>query len=257
MLLAIDVGNTNTKFALYDDEREVGAWRIQTSRERTADEYAVWLTQLMNLRGLSPERVDQAIIATVVPPTLLHLRRLCQVYFKVEPLVVGEPECKLGIEIRYNRPRDVGADRLVDAIGAHGMVPGALIVIDFGTATTFNVVAANGDYLGGIIAPGVNVNLEALHLAAAKLPRIEFGRPERVIGADTITAMKSGTYWGYISMIEGLCQRIRDEHGGAMTVIATGGLALLFAGGTNVIQLVVPDLTMRGFVAIARRNRGP
>jgi type III pantothenate kinase len=255
MLLAIDVGNTNTKFALYDDEREAASWRIQTSRERTADEYAVWLTQLMALRAVSPERVDQAIIATVVPPTLLHLRRLCEVYFKVVPLVVGEPECKLGIEIRYNRPRDVGADRLVDAIGAHGMVPGALIVIDFGTATTFNVVAANGDYLGGIIAPGVNVNLEALHLAAAKLPRIEFGRPDRVIGADTITAMKSGTYWGYISMIEGLCQRIRDEHGEAMTVVATGGLAPLFAGGTTVIERVVPDLTMRGFVAIARRNR--
>ncbi len=255
MLLAIDVGNTNTKFAIYDQDQEIGTWRLATSRERTADEYAVWLTQLMTLKGLNPRIVNEAVIATVVPPTLFNLKRLCEVYFKVTPLVVGEPACKLGIAIKYNPPHGVGADRLVDAIAAHAQWPGPLIVIDFGTATTFNVVAANGDYLGGVIAPGVNVNIEALHQAAARLPRIEFGEPERVIGADTVTAMKSGTYWGYISMVEGMCARIKAEYGQAMTVVATGGHAAHFARGTKAIDHVAPDLTMRGFIEIARRNR--
>ncbi len=255
MLLAIDVGNTNTKFSLYDAEKEVGAWRTVTSRDRTADEYAVWLTQLMSLKGLSPRAVNEAIIAAVVPATLFNLKRLCERYFSVKPLVVGEPECKLGIQVHYVPATAVGADRLVDAIGAHVQWPGPLIVIDFGTATTFNVVDANGDYMGGAIAPGVNLNLEALHHAAAKLPRIEFGRPDRIISTDTVNAMRSGTYWGYISMVEGMCARIKAEFGKPMTVVATGGHVSHFASGTSTIDHAAPDLTMRGFLEIVRRNR--
>jgi type III pantothenate kinase len=257
MLLAIDVGNTNTKFAIHDGQRMIGAWRLATHRERTADEYAVWFTQLMEINGVDRHAVRDAIIATVVPPTLFNLRRLCEKYFDLEPLIVGDPGCKLGIAVKYNPPGGVGADRLVDAIGAHVQWPGAKIVIDFGTATTFNIVDANGDYLGGAICPGVNTNIEALHMVAARLPRIEFDRPETVIGRDTVTAMKSGTYWGYIAMVEGMCARIRAEFGAELTVVATGGHAERFAGGTDVIQHVAPDLTMRGFVEIWRRNRTP
>lgn len=255
MLLAIDVGNTNTKFAIYDGDRAVGVWRLATHRDRTADEYAVWLTQLMELNGVNRAGITDAIIANVVPRTLFNLRRLCEKYFKLQPLIVGEPDCQLGIAIKYQPPTGVGADRLVDAVGAHAQWPGAKIVIDFGTATTFNVVEANGDYLGGVICPGVNTNIEALHMVAARLPRIEFGRPDSVIGRDTVTAMKSGTYWGYIAMVEGMCARIRGEYGADMTVVATGGHAELFAGGTDVIQHVAPDLTMRGFLEIWRRNK--
>ena len=255
MLLAIDVGNTNTKFAIYDGEHEVGSWRTVTSRDRTADEYAVWLTQLMSLKGLSARAINEAIIATVVPPTLFNLRLLVERYFHVEPLVVGDPACKLGITVTYSPATAVGADRLVDAIGAYVQWGGPLIVIDFGTATTFNVVDSNGDYLGGAIAPGVNLNLEALHHAAAKLPRIEFGRPDRIIGTDTVNAMRSGTYWGYISMVEGMCTRIKAEFGKPMTVVATGGHVSHFASGTSAIDHAAPDLTMRGFLEIVRRNR--
>jgi type III pantothenate kinase len=256
MLLAIDSGNTNIVFAVFDGEKRLGEWRAATDAKRTADEYAVWLSQLMKLDGLEPSQIDQAILATVVPEALFSLKTLCRRYFKSEPLVVGENGVDIGIAVKVDAPDEVGADRLVNAAAAHERYKGSLIVIDFGTATTFDVVDGEGAYCGGVIAPGINLSLDALHQAAAKLPRIAVERPETVIGRRTIPAMRSGIYWGYVGLIEGVIARIRSEFGAEMTVIATGGLAPLFADATKAIQHLDPDLTLRGLAQINRRNRG-
>ncbi len=254
MLLAVDAGNTNVTFAIYDGDDLKGEWRTNTNAARTADEYAVWLTQLMALMDLVPTDVKGAIIATVVPQALFDLRTLCRRYFNCDPLVIGEQGVELGIENLAHRPREVGADRLVNAVAAAGRFKCPLMVIDFGTATTFDIVDRDGNYLGGVIAPGVNLNLEALHMASAQLPRIAVERPENVIGRDTLSAMQSGVYWGYISLVEGLVARVEAEYGEPMTVISTGGLAPLFHNGTDAIQHVDQDITMRGLREIARRN---
>ncbi len=256
MLLAIDSGNTNIVFAVYGEDGSLrGSWRASTEAKRTADEYAVWLTQLMALEGLAPDDIDAAIIANVVPPTMYALNTLCTRYFQVSPLVIGEPGVDVGVEIRIDRPDQVGADRLVNAVAAHARFGGPLIVIDFGTATTFDVIGADGAYEGGVIAPGINPSLEALDRAAAKLPRIALKEPpQRVIGQATVPAMESGAYWGYVGLIEGLVTRIKGEYGKPMKVIATGGLASLFARATGSIDEVDPDLTLRGLLAIQRAN---
>lgn len=255
MLLAIDEGNTNTVFAVFDGETLRGQWRITTDAQRTAEEYAVWLGQLMGLDGLSFADISAGIVATVVPQGLRALTELCRRYAGSEPLVVG-PELDLGIEVRVERPDEVGADRLVNTVAAHERYKGPLILIDFGTATTFDAIGANGDYLGGAIAPGVNLSLEALHQAAAMLPRIAVERPKSVIGKGTVAAMESGVYWGYIGLIEGIVARMRAELGEPVVTVATGGLAELFADGTDAIDHVDPDLTVYGLLAIYRRNRG-
>jgi type III pantothenate kinase len=254
MLLAIDAGNTNIVFAFLDGERVEAQFRASTKDARTPDEYYVWLAQLMGLHGLNPSNIDGAIIATVVPQALFNLRMLCRRFFKIEPLVVGEPHCELGLKVRTDRPDAVGADRLVNAVAAHKSYPGALIVIDFGTATTFDVVSAEGDYMGGVIAPGVNLSLEALHQAAAKLPRIAVERPQGVIGRDTVPAMQSGIFWGYVGLIEGLVKRIKAEYEKPMRVIATGGLASLFRSTVDAIEASDPDLTIRGLALIFALN---
>ncbi|MGB0670961.1 MAG: type III pantothenate kinase [Rhodospirillales bacterium] len=255
MLLAIDSGNTNTVFALFDRDGSLrGEWRAATNTNRTADEYGVWLRQLMVFEGLETAQITTAIIATVVPATLFSLRVMCRKYFGLEPRVVGD-SVDLGIDVLLERPEEVGADRLVNAVAARETYGGPLIMIDFGTATTFDVINENGDYLGGVIAPGINLSLEALHAAAAKLPRVAIGRPQSVIGRNTVDAMKSGVFWGYVSLIEGLVKRIRDEYGVEMDVVATGGLAPLFAGSTPIITKADPDLTLRGLWLIDRRNR--
>jgi type III pantothenate kinase len=255
MLLAIDSGNTNVVFAVFDGETLKGEWRSSSDAKRTADEYAVWLSQLMRLEGIDAAKIDEAIIATVVPEALHGLKTLCRRYFNCEPLVVGERGVDIGVAVRVDAPDEVGADRLVNAASAHARFGGPLIVIDFGTATTFDVVDEDGAYCGGVIAPGINLSLDALHQAAAKLPRIAVERPERVIGKRTIPAMRSGIYWGYVGLIEGVVARIREEFGAEMKVIATGGLAPLFAGATPVIEHLDPDLTLRGLAQINRRNR--
>ncbi len=258
MLLAIDSGNTNIVFAVFDDGGDIrGQWRFSTDSERTADEFGVWLTQLMRLDGFEGGEISASIIATVVPAALFNLKTLCRKYFDCDPLVVGEAAVDLGLQVLVERPEDVGADRLANAVGAHEHYGGPLIVVDFGTATTFDMIDADGNYCGGIIAPGVNLSLEALHMAAAQLPRVAIGRPEKVIGKSTVEAMQSGMFWGYISMIEGLIRRICDEFGAEMKVIATGGLARLFAQSTNSIRLSDPDLTLKGLLAIHRRNHRP
>ncbi len=254
MLLAIDAGNTNIVFAVVDGDTIRAQWRISTRDNRTADEYAVWLNELLRLEKLSFGDVDGAIIACVVPAALFDLRGLCRRYMQCEPLVVGDPNLDLGLSIHIVRPEAVGADRLVNAVSAHARYSGALIVIDFGTATTFDIVSGKGDYEGGVIAPGANLSAEALHQAAAMLPRVAIHRTQNVIGKDTVPAMQSGLYWGYVGLIEGLVARIKAEFGEPMTVIATGGLASLFHRQVTIIEHVDPDLTIRGLALIHARN---
>ncbi|HLT02337.1 MAG TPA: type III pantothenate kinase [Geminicoccaceae bacterium] len=254
LLLAIDVGNTNTVFALYRERDALGQWRISTIRERTADEYAAALTQLMMLKGYSHRDVGAAVISSVVPQAVNPLKSMCREFFDCTPRVVGE-DLAVTIPVVIDNPREVGADRLVNAVAAHARYGGPLIVLDFGTATTFDVIDEEGRYCGGVIATGINLSLEALHRAAAKLPRIAVERPGRVIGTSTVSAMQSGVFWGYVSMIEGIVTRIKSEFGAEMKVIATGGLAGLFAGATDAIEHVDRDLTMAGLVELYHADR--
>ena len=255
MLLAIEQGNTNTLFAVHDGEEWIFQWRTATDPMRTADEYAVWLHQLFEMRGhgLTMADMDGCIISSVVPQSIFNLRNLARRYLHVEPLVIGE-NAELGIQVRIDKPSEAGADRLVNALGAHIVYPGDLIVIDSGTATTFDVIAADGGFEGGVIAPGINLSMEALHSAAAKLPRVAIQKPQRVVGTDTVGAMQSGVFWGYVALIEGLIARIKAERDKPMTVIATGGVASLFHGATTAIDHFDPDLTIRGLLEIHRRN---
>jgi len=258
MLLAIEQGNTNTLFAVHDGKDWIAQWRSATHSTRTADEYAVWLSQLLAMAGLQVGVFDGCIISSVVPQSIFNLRNLSRRYLHVEPLVIGE-NVDLGIEVRIDKPSEAGADRLVNAIGAHVIYPGDLIVIDSGTATTFDVIAADGGMEGCAIAPGINLSMEALHQAAAKLPRVAIQRPRgnTAIGKDTVAAMQSGVFWGYIALIEGLVARIKTEWGKPMTVIGTGGVASLFHGATDAIDHFDPDLTIRGMLEIYRRNPAP
>ena len=255
MLLAIEQGNTNTLFAVHDGKEWIAQWRSATHSTRTADEYAVWLSQLLAMAGLQLGVFTGCIISSVVPQSIFNLRNLSRRYLKVEPLVIGE-NVELGIEVRIEKPSEAGADRLVNAIGAHVVFPGDLIIIDSGTATTFDVIAADGGMEGCAIAPGINLSMEALHQAAAKLPRVAIQRPRgnTAIGKDTVAAMQSGVFWGYIALIEGLVVRIKAEWGKPMTVIGTGGVASLFHGATSAIDHFDPDLTIRGMLEIYRRN---
>jgi type III pantothenate kinase len=256
MLLVVDAGNTNIVFAVHDPSGWRGSWRIRTDPQRTSDEYAVWLLTLIEHAGLKREDISAAVIGTVVPAALYHLRRLCRDWFSVEPLI-ARASLDWGFEIKIDNPNEVGADRLLNALAGHRNFGGPLIVVDFGTATTFDIVDKTGAYLGGVIAPGVNLSLEALHQAAARLPRIGMGRPQSVIGRSTVPAMQSGVYWGYVGLIEGLLGRIKAEFGGPMKVVATGGLAPLFSEGTLMIEHIEPDLTLDGLRMLAERNPAP
>lgn len=255
MLLAIDVGNTNITFAAFSGKSLVNEWRIATSSTRTAEEYGVWLSNAMSLDGLKLKDINHVIIGTVVPGALFNLKGMCERYFGCKPMVIGEPDVDLGMVPQIDNPKEAGADRLVDSVAAHSKYGGPVIVLDFGTATTLDVVDGDGNYAGGIIAPGVNLSLDALHAAAAKLPRIAVEAPERVIGKSTLECMQSGIYWGYISMIEGLIKRIREEYGEELQTVGTGGLASLFAKGTDMIDHIDKDLTLTGLVEIFNRNR--
>jgi len=254
LLLAVDVGNTNTVFALYRGRTALGQWRVSTVRERTADEYAAALIQLMSLKGHGPDRVADAVISSVVPQALPPLKSMCNEFFDCTARVVGE-NLAITIPIAIDNPREVGADRLVNGVAAYARYGGPLIVLDFGTATTFDVIDQDGRYCGGVIATGINLSLEALHRAAAMLPRVAVERPPQVIGGSTVSAMQSGVYWGYVSLIEGVVARIKVEYGAPMTVVATGGLAGLFAGATEVIEHVDRDLTMAGLVELYYAGR--
>lgn len=254
MLLVIEQGNTNTLFAVHDGSGWCAQWRAETATRRTADEYAVWLATLLSMEGLHIGDLDACIISTVVPQSLFHLRNLSRRYLHVEPFVIGE-NAKIGIEVRIDKPREAGADRLVNAVGAHALYPGAKLIVDSGTATTFDVVAADGAFEGGIIAPGVNLSMQALHDAAAQLPRVAIKRPDKVIGTDTVGAMQSGVFWGYAELIDGLIRRIKAEYGAPMTVIATGGVAALFEGAAAEIDHFNADLTLNGMLLIYGQNK--
>ncbi len=255
MLLAVDVGNTNVVFALFDGRTIRARWRIATDPRRTGDEYAVWLLQLMAIEGLGRDAITQMIVSTVVPRARHNLEVLGQKYFALAPLFAGEGAAEWGIPIDVDEPRSLGADRAVNAIAAHAGYSGDLIVIDFGTATTFDVVDFNGAYKGGIIAPGINLSLDALVSNTAKLPRIAIEPPRdaSVIGRNTEDQMHIGVFWGYVAMMEGLIARLREEIGRPAKVVATGGLALLFDEHTEIFDAVDPDLTLHGLALLAER----
>jgi len=254
MLLAIDVGNTNTVIALYDGEAPKAQWRTSTSTSRTADEYAVWLSQLMQMSGFKFDEISDCIISNVVPQSLFHLRNLSRRYFDCEPFVVGSDNIP-GVEVRIPRPSEAGADRLVNTVGAFVEYGGPLIVIDSGTATNFDIVSEDGAFEGGVISPGINLSMQALHEAAARLPRIAIQRPPNVIGVDTVGAMQSGVFWGYIGLIEGLLAKIKSEYGKPMKTVATGGIAALFEGASDAIDYFDANLTIRGLHEIHKRVR--
>ncbi len=256
MLLAIDCGNTNVVFAVYDGAALLGQWRAATKTDRTSDEYGIWLTQLIERDGIKLTAIRHAIVASVVPGKNFDLKRLCQKYFDIEPKFIGDADVDLGPAPKVDNPKEVGADRVINAVAAHATYGGPLIVIDFGTATTFDVVDASGAYCGGCISPGINLSMEALHMATALLPRLQVRNPGRapVVGTNTVAQMNSGIFWGYIGLIEGLIARIQAERGGNLKVVATGGLAPLFAEATKVIEHIDPDLTLRGLVAVHKRN---
>jgi type III pantothenate kinase len=250
MLMAIDAGNTNIVFALYDGRDVLQSWRCKTDAGRTADEYASWLFPLFESAGLDFSKITDAIISSVVPDANFNLRRLCEKNFSCPVTMVKQDMDALGLTIKLNKPEEVGADRIVNAIAVSRHYKYPAIVVDFGTATTFDVVDGEGAYCGGVIAPGVNLSMAALHQAAAKLPRISITRPQSVIGRDTIGAMQSGIYWGYVAMVEGMIARIAREMDEKPYVVATGGLASLFAGGTDIIDKTDEDLTLKGLIAI-------
>ncbi len=255
MLLVIDAGNTNVVFAVFDGEQVMGQWRISTDSRRTADEYGVWLTQVLERAGIAPKKVSGAVLATVVPQALFDLRQLVKRYFGVELLVIGDPRVKIGVGVKIDNPSEVGSDRLVNAYAAWTLYKQALIVVDFGTATTFDVVSSEGNYIGGIISPGINLSLDALHRAAAKLPNVGVMKPAKVIGTNTIGAMQSGIYYGYAGLVEGIVAHIKAEYGTPMKVIATGGLASLYGKACPVIEHLEPDLTIQGLKKLYEINK--
>ena len=255
MLLAIDTGNTNTLFAIHDGKDWVVEWRIATNATRTADEYAVWFHQLMDMQGLKLSDLDACVISTVVPQSLFNMRNLARRHLNVEPIVIGDEGVKIGVGVRVDNPKEVGADRLVTALGAIKKYKGNLIIIDSGTATTFDVVSEDKHFEGGIIAPGINLSVKALHEAAAQLPRIAIVKPNKVVGKNTVEAMQSGIFWGYIGLIDGLVRKIIEEDGRKFTVIGTGGVASLFQGASETIEHYDSNLTIDGLLEIWRLNK--
>lgn len=254
MLLCIDCGNTNTVFALWDGDRFVATFRTATEHQRTSDQYYVWLSALIAHQGL-PFDVREIIISSTVPRVVFNLRVFADRFFNTRPLVVGKPDCRLPAPPRVDQGTTVGPDRLVNAAGAYDRHGGDLIVVDYGTATTFDVVAEDGAYVGGVIAPGVNLSLEALHMAAAALPHVDITQPARVIGTNTVDCMQSGVYFGYMGLVGGITARIREEYGRPMKVIGTGGLAPLFDRGDGLFDVIEEDLTMHGLRVIHDFNK--
>lgn len=255
MLLAIDAGNTNIVFGIFEQDVLLWQWKLATNPQKTADEYGLFLTQLMDVAKLDYKAVNKAIISTVVPATLFDLTKLCKQYFSCDPIIVGDKKVKTGIDILIDKPNELGVDRIVNSVATKHLYGGNVITVDFGTATTFDITDKNGAYIGGVIAPGVNLSIEALHRAAAKLPMISVERPPSVIAKNTVQAMQSGIFWGYISLIEGIIDRIKAEMGAEkMTIIATGGLAPLFVKATDRFDKVNSDLNMYGLYKIFEMN---
>lgn len=254
MLLAADIGNTNIILGVFDDGKLKATWRLATGVHRMPDEYATLLLNLFDRQGLAASQITDAVLSSVVPPLVGVFEEVCRRYLEVSPLVVGAG-VKTGVRICMDNPREVGADRIVNAVAAHHLYSGAVIVIDFGTATTFDVVSGEGDYLGGAIAPGIAIATEALFTRTAALPRVELSHPEQTIGRNTVAAMRSGIVFGYVGLIEGIVARIQRELASKAKVVATGGYAELLAQETPIIEVVNPDLTLIGLRLIHEMNR--
>lgn len=253
MIFVFDVGNTNTVLGVYDGEELTHHWRIETNRNKTNDEYGMLIKSLFDFTDLALSDISGIIISSVVPPIMFALEKMCIRYFNLKPLVVG-PGVKTGLNIKYDNPKEVGADRIVNAVAAIHKYGSPLIIVDFGTATTYCYITEDKQYLGGAIAPGIGISTEALYTRAAKLPRIEIDRPEGVIGRNTVSAMQSGILYGYVGQVEGLVNRMKNESKQDPTVIATGGLASLIARESSVIDIVDPFLTLKGLQLIYKRN---
>ena len=255
MLLVMDVGNTNTVLGVYDRDRLLAHWRLTTVRDRTVDEYGILTRNLMMLAGIDFGTIDALIIASVVPPLNSTLEAMAQQYFHLRPLFV-EPGMKTGMPILYDNPQEVGADRIVNGVAAFERVKGAVIVVDFGTATTFDAITARGEYMGGAIAPGLSIAAEALFQRAARLPRVDVRRPPHVIGRNTIHSLQSGLFFGYVGLVQGILARMREEMGGAVRTLGTGGLSIaLQAELQGLLDEVDPNLTLEGLRLLHDRNR--
>lgn len=253
LIFVFDVGNTNIVLGVYDQEELKHHWRIETNRHRTEDEFGMIVKNLFDHVGLSFTDIDGIIISSVVPPIMFSLDRMCQKYFHLKPLIVG-PGIKTGLDIKYENPREVGADRIVNAVAAIHEYGSPLVIVDFGTATTYCYVNDHNQYMGGAIAPGIGISTEALYSRAAKLPRIEISRPEDVIGKNTVSAMQAGIVYGYVGQVEGIVKRMKDKSAVPPKVIATGGLANLIAQESNIIDVIDPFLTLKGLQLIYKRN---
>lgn len=254
MLLAIDCGNTNTVFSIWDGQKFLCTLRTSTHHARTADAYFTWYSTLIKHYGIEVD-ITEVIISSTVPRVVFNLRVFADRFFGCRPMVVGKPECLLPHAPRVDAGTQVGPDRLVNTAGAYDRHGGNLIVVDFGTATTFDVVDHDGAYIGGAIAPGVNLSLEALHMAAAALPHVDIARPEYVVGTNTVACMQSGVFWGYVGLVRELCAQIKAERDRDMAIIATGGLAPLFDQSVDLFDAIEEDLTMHGLTVIHRYNK--
>ena len=254
MLLAIDCGNTNTIFSIWDGNEFISTWRTATDHQRTADQYFVWLSSLMSLQNIKAD-ISDVIISSTVPRVVFNLRVLSDRYFNTRPIVVGKPDCKVPIDVRVDAGTAVGPDRIVNSVAGYDLFGGNLIIVDFGTATTFDVVDKDGAYVGGVIAPGVNLSLQALHQMAAALPHVDIARPKEVIGTNTVACMQSGVFWGYIGLVKEICSKIIEEKQEVMKIIATGGLAPLLQSSDQLFEAVEDNLTMHGLRLIFDCNK--
>ena len=254
MLLAIDCGNTNTIFSIWDGNEFISTWRTATNHQRTADQYFVWLSSLMSLQNIKAD-ISDVIISSTVPRVVFNLRVLSDRYFNTRPIVVGKPDCKVPIDVRVDAGTAVGPDRIVNSVAGYDLFGGNLIIVDFGTATTFDVVDKDGAYVGGVIAPGVNLSLQALHQMAAALPHVDIARPKEVIGTNTVACMQSGVFWGYIGLVKEICRKIIEEKQEVMKIIATGGLAPLLQSSDQLFEAVEDNLTMHGLRLIFDCNK--